>query len=119
MRHRIEQRQVEFRATPGGALERAVTLPDGRAYAHRCAPDVFEAVAGHLADHPGDAAQTQPVAEAVGAPMTQVNVALQLLAERGLLARDGRVAPGYVDGFYEHALTEFYALIEAFKAEEA
>jgi DNA-binding GntR family transcriptional regulator len=115
MRRSLEHRDIEFRGTPGGALERVVRLPDKREYTHRCSKEVFEAVAGHLDDHQRDGVKIQSLADALDAPMTQVNVALQLLTERGLLETHGRlgyVAPGYASAFFEHAMTEFYALIE-------
>ena len=115
MRRSIEHRDIEFQGTPGGALERVVKLPDGREYAHRCSKEVFEAVAGHLDEHQGEGVKIQSIADALDVPMTQVNVALQLLTERGLLETHGRlgyVAAGYANAFYEHAMTEFYALIE-------
>jgi len=115
MRRSLEHRDIDFRGTPGGALERVVKLPDGREYAHRCSKDVFEAVAGYLDEHQGEGVKIQSIADAIDSPMTQVNVALQLLTERGLLETHGRlgyVAPGYARAFYEHAMTEFYALIE-------
>jgi hypothetical protein len=115
MRRSLEHRDIEFRGTPGGALERIVRLSDQREYTHRCSKEVFEAVAGHLDDHQRDGVKIQSLADALDAPMTQVNVALQLLTERGLLETHGRlgyVAPGYASAFFEHAMTEFYALIE-------
>ena len=118
MRRSIDERDIEFRGTPGGALERFVRLADGREYAHRCSKQVFEQVAGYLEDHQREGVKIQSISDAIDAPMTQVNVALQLLTERGLLekpsggGRLGYVAPGYAQGFYEHAMTEFYALIE-------
>ena len=115
MARSTENRDIEFRGTPGGALERTVRLPDGREYAHRCSQKVFEAVAGHIDEHQGEGVKMQSLADTLDVPMTQVNVALQLLAERGLLETHGRlgyVAPGYATAFYEHAMTEFYALIE-------
>jgi len=115
MRRSIDNRDIEFRGTPGGALERVVKLPDGRAYAHRCSQQVFEQVAGCLEDHQREGVKIQSISDAIDAPMTQVNVALQLLTERGLLETHGRlgyVAPGYASAFFEHAMTEFYALIE-------
>jgi len=115
MARSTENRDIEFRGTPGGALERTVRLPDGREYAHRCSKKVFEAVAGYLDEHQGEGVKMQSVADAIDAPMTQVNVALQLLTERGMLETHGRlgyVAPGYAKALYEHAMTEFYALIE-------
>lgn len=110
-----DRRQITFRGTPGGALERSVQRPGGRPYAHRCSQQVFEALAAYLDEHQDQSLSLASLADAVGAPMTQVHVALQLLAERGLLegeGRSGRVAAGYRGGFYEHAMTEFYALIE-------
>ena len=111
----IENRDIEFRGTPGGALERIVKLPDGREYAHRCSKKVFKAVAGYLDEHQGEGVKIQSLADTLDVPMTQVNVALQLLIERGLLETHGRlgyVAASYADAFYEHAMTEFDALIE-------
>ena len=115
MRRSLERRNIEFQGTPGGVLERVVKLPDGREYAHRCSKEVFEAVAGHLDEHQGEGVKIQSIADPLDVPMTQVNVALQLLTERGLLETHGRlgyVAPGYASAFFEHAMTEFYALIE-------
>jgi len=115
-----EKRDIEFRGTPGGALERTVKLPDGREYAHRCSKRVFEAVAGYLAEHQSEGVKIESLADALDVPKTQVNVALQLLTDRGLLETHGRlgyVAPGYARAFCEHAMTEFYALIEGFRPE--
>jgi len=111
----LEKRDIEFRGMPGGALERAVRLPNGREYAHRCSRKSFEAVVTYIDDHQHEGVKMQSLADAIGAPMTQVNVAIQLLIERGLVESDGRtvrIAPGYAKGFYEHAMTEFDALIE-------
>jgi len=115
MARSTEHRSIEFRGTPGGALEREVTFPDGRRYSHRCSQKVFEAVVAYIEDHQSEALKMQSLADAVDAPCTQVNVALQLLHERGLLVTSGRlgyVAEGYASAFGEHAMTEFYALIE-------
>ena len=115
MRHSLEHRDIEFKGTCGGVLERVVKLSDGREYAHRCSKAVFEAVAGHIDEHQGDGVKIQSIADTLDVPMTQVNVVLQLLTERGMLETHGRlgyVAPGYANAFYEHAMTEFYALIE-------
>ena len=115
-----EKREIEFRGTPGGALERTVKLPDGREYAHRCSKRVFEAVAEYLAEHQREGVKILSLANALDAPKTQVNVALQLLTDRGLLETHGRlgyVAPGYASAFCEHAMTEFYALVEGYPPE--
>ena len=119
---RIEKHDIEFRGTPGGALERAVRLHDGREYTHRCSRKTFEAVVAYIDDHQRDGVKITSIADAIEVPMTQVNVALQLLAERGLLQRHGRlgyVAPGYAAAFFEHAMTEFCALIEGYPPELA
>lgn len=111
----IEKRDIVFQGTRGGALERLVALPDGREYAHRCSKKVFEAVADYLDAHQNEGVKIQSIADALNVPMTQVNVALQLLTERGLLETHGRlghVAPGYAKAFFEHAMIEFFALIE-------
>lgn len=115
MARSIEQRDIQFRGTPGGTLERTVKLPDGREYAHRCSRRVFEAVAGYLEDHQRQGATMMSLGDALDVPYTQVNVATQLLTERGMLETQGRltyVAPGYASGFFEHAMIEFWALIE-------
>ena len=120
MARNIEKSDVEFRGTLGGALEREVTLPDGRQYSHRCSEQIFKAVVAHIDDHQREGVKMQSVADAIDAPMTQVNVAIQLLTERGLLITSGRlgyVAEGYATAFYEHAMTEFYALIEGYPPE--
>lgn len=115
MRRRTERRHIEFRGSPGGALERVVTLPDGRQYIHRCSEQIFRQVAAWLDDH-SDLVTMTAIADAIDAPLTQVNVALELLKERGmLLPADGRrshIPEGYASAFFEHAMTEFYALIE-------
>ena len=115
MRRRTEHRDIEFRGSPGGALERVVTLPDGRQYIHRCSEQVFRQVAAWLDEH-RDLVTMTSIADALDAPLTQVNVALELLKERGmLLPADGRrshIPEGYRSAFFEHAMTEFYALIE-------
>lgn len=115
MRRSIENRDIEFRATRGGALERYVKLPDGREYAHRCSADVFKKVAAYIDEHVDQGVTMTALADAIDAPYTQVNVALELLKERSMFTAQGRinyVEDGYRAGFYEHAMTEFYAIIE-------
>ena len=70
MARSIENRDIEFRGTPRGALERIVRLPDGREYAHRCSKKVFEDVAGYLDEHHDEGVKIQSVADAIDAPMT-------------------------------------------------
>ncbi|MCC7409312.1 MAG: hypothetical protein IT442_14700 [Phycisphaeraceae bacterium] len=121
MRRSLENRDIEFRATPGGMLERYVKLPDGREYAHRCSEDVFKEVAAHIDEHLDQGVTMTALADVIDAPYTQVNVALELLKERGMFTTQGRinyVERGYRTAFYEHALTEFYAIIEGCPPEQ-
>ena len=116
-RRRTQPRKIEFRATPAGDLERYVELAGpGEAYAQRCSERVFRQVAAWLDDHPAEITSVHAVARAIDAPQTQTYVALELLGERGIFERaQGRkswVAPGYRHATFEHAMTEFYAIIE-------
>ncbi|MHB1158460.1 MAG: hypothetical protein ACYC26_16675 [Phycisphaerales bacterium] len=111
----LDKRSIEFRGAAGEVLERVVKLPDGREYTHRCSKKVFEAVADYLDAHHSEGVKLRSLADALDAPMTQIDIALHLLIERGLLENRGRlgyVSPGYATAFLEHAMTEFYALIE-------
>ena len=113
MRRTTENRQVEFRGTRGGALEREVKLADGREYTHRCSQQAFERIVGHIDDHIEESFTVFGTAEALDIPYTQATVAIDLLDERGMLTTEGRrryVADGYRAAFYEHAMTEFHAL---------
>lgn len=115
MARTTKNRAIQFRGTPDGALERAVELSDGRQYAHRCSKEVFEAVAGYLEEHKDEDVKLLSLADALDAPKTQVDVAVKLLIERGMLKPHGRlsrVEPGYARDFYNHAMTEFDALVE-------
>ncbi len=90
MRRRTENRTIEFRGSPGGALECVVTLHDGWQYIHRCSEQILRQVAAWLDDHT-ELVTTTSIADAIDAPLTQVNVALELLKECGMLAPvDGR-----------------------------
>ncbi|MEX2670908.1 MAG: hypothetical protein WD294_02230 [Phycisphaeraceae bacterium] len=113
-RRTTENRRIEFRGTRGGALERAVTLADGRHYLHRCTQQAFERIVAHLDDHADESFTVFGIAELLDIPYTQATVAIDLLDERGMLSTEGRrryVDDGYKTAFFEHAMTEFHALI--------
>jgi len=94
-------------------LVRITVVASGCPYTHRCSKDVFEAVIAHIDDHRKEGVVTTSVANAIRRSATQVSVALQLLRERGIIKKKGYryyIVPGYSNGFYEHAMAEFYAL---------
>ena len=112
MRRNFTNRIIEHRVVDDH-LERQVTLPNGRSYMHRCSKKVFQDVAYYLLEHPTRALTMSSVASAIDAPFTQVNVALELLKERGILETRRRlsyVGECYRDVVYEHAMVEFLAL---------
>jgi len=85
----------------------------GRSYTHRCTQKVFEEVSTYIGDHQKEEVVAALIAQALRHPASQVNVAIRLLLERGLLEKDRRryyVPPRYADGFYEHAMKEFHAM---------
>ena len=116
MRRHTERRHIEFHPSPGGALERIVTRPDGQRYTHRCSEAVFTDLARYLDDHVGQELTCQGVATEIGATYSNVQAGWDLLLERGMLvdanAKRKQVASGYRSAFFEHAMTEFYAIIE-------
>jgi len=112
MRRNFTNRIIEHRVIDDH-LERQVALPNGRSYVHRCSKKVFEDVAHYLQLHPTRAMTMSSVASAIDAPFTQVNVALELLKDRGILETRRRlsyVAEGYRSAVFEHAMVEFLAL---------
>ena len=100
-------------------LIRTVIFPgdEGRSYTHRCPRKSFEAVA-HAIDetprHPPGGAGTSlnQIARQEDLPMTQVNVAMEFLKERGIIdVRCRRSYPAAITTF-EDAMTEFCFLAE-------
>jgi hypothetical protein len=104
-------RTVEFLADDDGALKRVVQLSDGRQYVHRCTREVFEAVAFAYED--GQGHTMEEIADALNAPFTQVNVAVEFLKERGVIEvrakRKSYAASGCI---FEDAMIEYHALLE-------
>ena len=114
MRRTHQNRRIEFRGTRDGAIERVVKLADGREYTHRCWEKSFERIAAHLDEHADESFTVFGIADLLDIPYTQATVAIDLLDERGMLITSGRrryVDDGYKRAFYEHAMTEFHALV--------
>jgi hypothetical protein len=112
MRRNLEERDIEWRVVHG-VLERTVTLASGKSYRHRCTRKTFEQLIEYIDDHIDAPITMNSIVEATDAPFTQANVALELLKERCIIETNGRksyVGPGYRDGFYDHAMTEYCAL---------
>jgi hypothetical protein len=112
MRRNLDDRDIQWRVIDG-VLERAIRPLTGKPYRHRCSRKAFEEVAWYLAEHASQGVTMTLIAAALDLPYTQVNVAMELLKERGILRADGRrsyVEPGYREALYEHAMVEFLAL---------
>lgn len=96
-----------------GRLVRTTILPDGRTYTHRCTRDVFESVAHTIAEHAANGTTMESIADAIDAPHTQVNVALEFMKERGCVVTRGRRTYPASTFLFEDAMTEFMYLAEA------
>ena len=105
-RYRDDQRDVRFEVLDR-RLVRTVVLPDGRGYVHRCTRAVLEAVARVTEERAAEGVTLEPLAAALDAPATQVNVALEFLKERGCVVTRGRRNYPASDVLYEDAMTEF------------
>ncbi len=111
MRRSIRQRHVRFEVIDD-RLVQTVTGPDGRGYTHRCGRPTYETVA-HAIEQFGQAGVAlQPLAMAVDAPWTQVNVALGFLKERGCLVTRLRRHYPASTFLFEDAMIEYHALAE-------
>jgi len=105
-RYRDSERNVLFEVTDG-RLIRTVVLPNGRSYVHSCAGETFQAVAHAIEERAAEGVTLNPLAEALDAPSTQVNVALEFLKERGCVVTRGRRNYPASDVLFEDAMTEF------------
>ena len=110
-RYRDDQRDVRFEVIDGHLI-RTVVLPDGRSYVHRCTRETFEAVAHGVEERSGAGVTLEPLAEALDAPSTQVNVALEFLKERGCVVTRSRRNYPASDVLFEDAMTEFCFLAD-------
>ena len=105
-RYRDDQRDVRFEVLDG-RLVRTVVLPGGRGYVHRCTREVLEAVAHAVEQRAAEGVTLDPLAQALDAPATQVNVALEFLKERGCVVTRCRRNYPASDVLFEDAMTEF------------
>lgn len=110
-RYRTDQRNVLFDVVDG-RLVRTVVLPDGRSYTHRCTWETFEAVAHGIEQRGGAGVTLEPLAEALDAPSTQVNVAMKFLEERGCVVTRGRRTYPASTFLFEDAMTKLTFLAE-------
>lgn len=111
MQKRIPQRIVQFSVTDG-CLIRTVTGSDGRGYSQRCELSVFQTIAHIIDELPpqGEGISTALIWKREGLAFTQVNIALEFLKERGIVAVRGRRCHPGTRCVYEDAMVEFHAL---------
>ncbi|MHC4405061.1 MAG: hypothetical protein ACYTG0_35890 [Planctomycetota bacterium] len=107
----MQRREVRFEAIDG-RLTRTVRLRDGRQYVQRCTRAVYVAVARAIEEDSGAGVTLEPLAEAIEAPHTQVNVALEFLKERGCLVTRLRRSHPASTFLFEDAMIEYHALAE-------
>lgn len=96
-------------------LEMKVVFPDtpGRDYVHRCTRDIFREVAFTIEEKAAGGTTLDDLVAAMDAPLTQVNVALAFMKERGCVeVRRRRTYPAS-DALYEDAMIEFMYLADA------
>lgn len=108
---RRDQRQIDF-AVIDGHLVRTVTKPDGGTYVHRCTRKVYEDVAHAIEEWAAEGVTLDPLTEALDAPFTQVNVALEFMKERGCVVTRWRRNYPASQALFEDAMVEFWALAE-------
>ena len=109
MRTRIRNAQVRFEVRHNH-LVRTVMGADGRSYAQRCSQETYTAVADAAQSAGADGVTIASLVAALGAPFTQVNVALEFLKERGCVEVHFRRSYPASNFVFEDALLEFYAL---------
>jgi hypothetical protein len=108
---RDRHRDIRF-FVQDGCLVRTVT--GGRSYTHRCPKQAFEIVAHAIDETPveGEGTTLELLGRQEDLAFTQVNVALEFLKERGIVAvRHRRCYPG-THSVHLDAMVEFYALAE-------
>ncbi len=109
MRYPRQDRQISF-AVEDGYLVRTVVLGAERTYVHRCSASVYQEVALAIDQLASAGTTMDMLADELGAPFTQVNVALEFLKERGCVdLRRRRTYPASTFVF-EDAMVEYHAL---------
>jgi len=111
-------------ASGGGDREESFTIVDGvliqhvvpargTPYDHTCDQDVFESVAHAIDERSGGSFTYEEVRAAVGAPFTQVAVAIAFLKERGCIVDSIRKrSVGATNDVHCDAMIEWHALRE-------
>ncbi|MEX2387733.1 MAG: hypothetical protein WD534_07635 [Phycisphaeraceae bacterium] len=117
MRDRARQRAVTFDVIDD-TLVRTVAFPfsDREGYIHRCTRKVYEDVAYAIQERGtsgGEGVTLDSLVEALDAPFTQVNVALEFMKERGCVVTRGRRSYPASTCLYEDAMVEYLFLAEA------
>ncbi|MEX2387542.1 MAG: hypothetical protein WD534_06660 [Phycisphaeraceae bacterium] len=114
MRDRARQRAVIFDVIDD-TLVRTVAFPfsDREGYIHRCTRKVYEDVAYAIQERVKEGATLDSLVEALDAPFTQVNVALEFMKERGCVVTRGRRSYPASTCLYEDAMVEYLFLAEA------
>ncbi|MEX0654858.1 MAG: hypothetical protein WD534_12625 [Phycisphaeraceae bacterium] len=114
MRDRARQRAVIFDVIDD-TLVRTVAFPfsDREGYIHRCTRKVYEDVAYAIEERAKEGVTLDSLVEALDAPFTQVNVALEFMKERGCVVTRGRRSYPASTCLYEDAMVEYLFLAEA------
>ncbi len=95
-------------------LTRHVALPDGRVLVHECTLGVFERVVLEIDDHADLGTTTRALRHALAdASCAEIDVALDYLANSGLVVRRGYTLSPCVPNLYEAAMTSFSHLAES------
>ncbi len=93
-------------------LVRRVVFRDGRSYTHRCTRAMFKTVARAIEERAAEGVTLDPLAEALDAPSTQVNVALEFMKQRGCVVTRGRRSFPASNCMFEDAMIEYCYLAD-------
>ncbi|MHB1158318.1 MAG: hypothetical protein ACYC26_15955 [Phycisphaerales bacterium] len=110
-------RQVSFDVRDNHLIRTVVFPATGKSYTHRCTRAIYEAVAHAIEEHAASGGGSEGVAldslvQALDAPFTQVNVALEFMKERTCVVTRGRRSYPASKALFEDAMTEFCFLAD-------
>jgi len=94
-------------------LVRTVVLPNSRRYVQRCTRAIFEATTHAIEEHHANGVTLDELVEAMGAPHTQVAVALDFLQAHGCVEIRHRRSYAASSCLHEDAMTQYLYLAEA------
>jgi len=109
---RQRDRQVSFDVKDDHLIRTVVFPSTGRSYSHRCTRAIYEAVAHAIEEHADEGVALDPLVQAIDAPFTQVNVALEFMKERTCVVTRGRRSYPASKALFEDAMIEFCFLAE-------